>query len=257
MESLIRSVRAHYDKRQLPTVFPALAEKGAHIRPAQFTLIASGPGRGKSLLALNLLLRSGCRTLYISPDQSMTDTFIRAGANLSGDTLDDVELALDAGAQGFYEDLVAHEVEPRTRFIWEPPTLQEITYELEAFGLAFGNYPELVIVDNLSDIYAADDEWQSLRLTSDYLKAIAHKLGPAVVGLHHLDGDYDDGLEPPPITAVRGKITKKPEQVWTLSGSALGTRLHIHIVKNRSGPASPSGNLIAELNVNYERAEII
>jgi KaiC/GvpD/RAD55 family RecA-like ATPase len=258
VESLTKSLRARkHIGKPIPTVFPKLAAQGADIRRGNLLLIASGPNRGKTLLAMILAIKSGLRVLYVAPDSDEHDLSVRAGAILTGDQLSDVDAAFESGENDVYLDFLAAFVENRIRFVWESPlTLEELGEEIDAYGMTYGSYPELIIIDNLSDIYAHDDEGQSLRLASEWLKTSAQETGAAVIALHHLDGVYDDGVESPPLTALRHKIGKKPNQVWTLWGSALSNVLRVNIVKNKGGPSSPAGNMTVELKVDYSKAEI-
>jgi replicative DNA helicase len=259
LEDLLRSSRARKDLgKPLPNQFQKLVEATAIYRRGQFVLIASGPNRGKSLLALNIAVRSGLRTLYISPDMSSSDTVRRISALLTGDTLEEVGQAFELGEEGHYEEVISYNLNNKMRFVWDTSlTLNEFNEEIEAFGIAYGDYPELVIVDNIRDLYAAEDKFQSWNVIEQHLKAVALSTGALVIGLHHLLGMYADGTESPPLNGVEGQITKKPDQVWTLWGSSLGKSLKVNIVKNRGGKASPAGNLTVELQVDYDRAEII
>lgn len=189
---------------------------------------------------------------------STGDTVSRIAALLTGDTMEEIEEAYKLGDEGYYEEVISYNLRNKMRFVWDTSlTLDEFGNEIEAFGIAYGDFPELIIVDNVRDLYAGQDKFQAWAQIEQYLKSVALSTGALVVGLHHLTGHYADGVESPPLGGVEGQITKKPDMVWTLWGSSLGRVLKVNIVKNRGGKASPAGNLTVELSVDYDRAEIL
>ncbi len=259
MEDLLRSFRARKNLgKPIPFQFSALENEGALLRFGTFVMFAAGPNRGKSLLACNLAVRSGLNTLYISPDMSRGVAMRRFASILSGDTLEQVGVAIDEDETGDYEEVISYSLNNKIRFVWDSLlTLDDYNAEIDAFAIAYGSWPELIIVDNIRNVYADDDKFQSWNVIEQHLKGSALQTGALVIGLHHLTGMYSDGTESPPLNAVEGQITKSPNMILTLWGSALSGQMKVNIVKNTDGPASASGNLTVALQVDYERAEIL
>lgn len=255
MEDLLRSFRARKNLgTPLPTVFEPLAEKGAHFNRGTYTLVGGAPGRGKSLFAMNLAVDSGVYVLYISPDMNESDTTLRMAAKVSGDSMYDVKQARVNDEFGFYEDIVRNTIGSRLRFTWNAPTLVDIDEEMEAFGMVYGSYPDLLIVDNIKNVYAAPEAQANLTITSDHLKRLSHDKGPATVALHHFTGEYAQGDKAPNMNAIMYQIHHDPEMILGLWGH--DSTMIASILKNRDGHADPTGGYGARLTVDFERAEI-
>ncbi len=259
MEDLLRSHRARKNLgKPIPYQFPALEREEAILRFGTFVMFAAGPNRGKSLLALNLAVRAGLLTLYISPDMASGEAAKRIAALLTGQTLHEVSQAFEGDDIGDYEEIISYSLNNKMRFVWDSSlTLDEYNSEVNAFAIAYGSWPELIIVDNMRDLFADEDKFQSWQVIEQHLKGSALSTGALVIGLHHLTGMYADGVESPPITAIEGQISKKANMVLTLWGSALSGTMKANIVKNKDGPSSPAGNLTATLQVDYAKGEVL
>lgn len=138
-------------------------------------------------------------------------------------------------------------------------TLDDLDDELMAYAMTYGDWPEVIVIDNLSNVVQDDLEgYHALEATCDYLHELARKTGAAVIALHHVTGAYDDGTEPVPLSGLRGKVSKVPEMVLTLSveGNTWETgerRLIVSIVKNRGGKGDASGSLKVALRCDLDR----
>lgn len=239
----------------LPTVFPSLEHAGCRIRRGQITLIAAAPNVGKSVFALRLSLELALKHkvpgLYVSADTDPMTMWQRSAASAIGHSMADVE----KGDPAYYD---AKLNDARSlRWVFDPnPTLDDIDNEVLAFAHVYGEYPHVIIVDNLSNIFSGDfDGTVGLDKTLDFLHALARQTGAAVIVLHHLTSAYDDGREVPPLSALRGKVSKTPEVVLTLwtAGDAINPLMGVAIVKNRNGARDALGNVRVMLQFDPER----
>ena len=241
----------------LPPVFQGWVEKGADIRRGQLTMLASGPGGGKSALALTLAYRARVPTLYIAPDSDAYTSFTRLAAMMSGDTTADVENAVRTGTNlAHYESLVGETNEYIRWDFRENPHVDDIVESVESFAHLFGQYPSLVVFDNLGDVYSDDEnESQGLKKNLHTLKMLAGESNAAVLVLHHLTGEYESGDVPPPLSALAGKVSKPQSLVITLFRARYGD-VGTCIVKNRFGEADPRGNARVYLEADLARMRI-
>lgn len=246
----------------LPTVFKALGSQGVHFRQGQFALVAAAPGVGKSLLVLTLAIRCGLPTLYFSADTDQATMMIRAAAMISGWTTDDVEKALDAGYTEHLDVLLSRWAHIQFDFK-SSPSATDMEEELKAFRQVYGDWPQLIVMDNITnfDNESGSDGFQNLEATCDFLHDMARETGACMVGLHHVTGDYDDGQKPPSLSSLRGKVSKVPELVLALhrvGGDSMegGRVMAVSPVKNRTGRSDPSGGWYMNLNVDLERMAI-
>lgn len=87
-------------------------------------------------------------------------------------------------------------------------------------------------------------------------QTMASKTKAAVVVLHHATGPYEDGATVIPLSGVSGKVGKFPSAVFTLCRPS-ENQVFCSAVKNRFGPADPSGhNVRAVLRVDYSRMQV-
>ena len=183
----------------LPTVFPGLEMYGASIRRGQLTLICAASGVGKSsivtYMAMNMESPDGkVPTVYFSADSDVTTFGIRAGtmATVGLSTRDAERLILDRDPD------VLGEIEEATNNIWvcfdSSPSCQDIQDEIEAYAMVTGEYPHLIVVDNLMDVPTGGMEERSGQdAVLDFLKQLASRTQSAMVVLCHAVGEYADG----------------------------------------------------------------
>lgn len=266
MLTLVRAQQASGSAGEpLPTVFNTLASNTVHIRQSQLTLIAAAPGVGKSLVSLTLALQAGVPTLYMSADSDEFVMFTRAAAMLTGWTTQEVESAMndDSTVEGRRTIIAAMNAAQHIRWNFDPdPTYADLERELEAFAGVYGEFPKLVVVDNLANLYNPDGEGGGVKETCQYLKVVARMTGAAVVALHHVTGGYDDGNIAVPLSGLIEKISKIPEVVLTLdrdpSRQLTDGRqfMNVRPVKNRGGKADPSGGWALSLNAYMDRMKL-
>lgn len=228
----------------LPTVFNTLATEGVHFRRGQFTLVAAAPGVGKSAFALTLALKAAAPGFYFSADTDPLTTYLRSGAMLTGWKTGDIENAVEhhntATVDAYLERL------NHIRFDFAGCiTVDAIEDQLQAFVMAYGEWPHAIFVDNLSnlDMPESPEGYLALEAACDYLHQLGRQTSAAITALHHVTGAYDDGVTPVPMSGLRGKVSKVPETILTLyrTGSGDSGQLHVCPVKNRTGKADPSG----------------
>lgn len=237
----------------IPTVFERLTALGAEFRYGQFHMIAAGPGTGKSVLALLLALQAEIETLYFSMDSDAGTQYSRAVSMITGEEHSRVQSAVAQG-QTVHYDMALNRAR-HIRFVFESnPSLDEVNEHVMAYGYAFGQWPRLIIVDNISDLFTDKEETQGLIEAAEWLKALAAKTGACIVALHHLTGEYDSGDIVAPLSALRGKISKKPVLIITLNRLPDNPMmLNAAIVKNRGGIANARGNYSAWLPMDLSR----
>jgi len=129
------------------------------------------------------------------------------------------------------------------------PTLDQIETSMRSYEEVYGDFPALVVIDNVTNVRTGgdndEDPFSGLESLMDYLHDMARSTAACVVGLHHVTGPFNDADKPIPLSGVKGQIARVPEMVLTLhkeSDDFGPTLLNISTVKNRGGKADPSGN---------------
>jgi KaiC/GvpD/RAD55 family RecA-like ATPase len=162
----------HLDEPQLlPDLFPSLKKEGIRFRRGQVTMIAGQPNSGKSLLALFYGIKAEVPTLYVSADTDAYTTSIRAAAVITGHMANTIEESFKNDGQEFYTKELASL--KHMEFSFDPsPTLDDVDLMVKAYGEKYGEWPHLIIVDNLMNVSALhDNEWTGMR---DIMKACHH-----------------------------------------------------------------------------------
>lgn len=226
---------------------------GVEFRYAQLHMIAAGPGTGKSVMALKLALEAGIPTLYFSMDSDAGTQYTRAASMITGEEHSRVQDAVARGQTAKYDAALSKA--RHIRFVFDSnPSIDEMNEHLLAYGYAFGHWPCLIIVDNISDIFTEAEETAGLIEAAEWLKALAAKTGACIVALHHLTGEYDSGDTVAPLSALRGKISKKPVLILTLNRVPENPMvLNVAVVKNRGGIANARGDYSCWLGMDLSR----
>lgn len=252
----------------LPSVFPSLEKNGAKFRRSQLSLIAAAPGGGKSAIATYIATRIAywddefmqevpVPTLYWSADSDKKTLGTRITASVTKHTVDEAEKLLDINDQETWDTLAANT--DHIWFAWDRgPSLDDIEAEVEAFAMVHGEWPHLIIIDNLKNVWIEEsgDGGEHIRYDRvlDYLHELAGITGAHIMILHHVVGTYENGDTPIPLGGILGKVTKPFRLILTLHKSWDGT-LGICIVKNSNGPMDAGGKLMVKIPYDLERMQ--
>ena len=243
-QSLYRSLNeAAGGGEALRMPLPGLDMEGVRFRKGQVTIIGAAPGGGKTALMLNIahLLRE-YTILYLSPDSDVTSVGARMVATMKGVAARKIFSDFDSGARA--EHMETTKELKHIQFSFQPQlTFEDISEELEAYQYIFGHFPDMIVLDNIRDVYpdeTSEGEHNRHGATVDFFHKLARDSGSACVLLHHLRGEYEDSTVPPPLSALLGKISKQASLVLN-AFSPDDQSLGVVIAKNRNGKASPSG----------------
>jgi replicative DNA helicase len=242
----------------LPTVFQRLEANTIHIRRGQLTLIAAAPGVGKSLMSLKVALGAKVPAYYFSADTDAFTMYLRCAASELGWRMEDIENQVKSGNTK-HIDTTLNAATSHIRWSFDSsPAYEDIEQELEAFALTYGEWPALIVVDNLRNVFAPDGNTDTDGVCQ-WLKEIASMTGAAVIGLHHVTGSYNNGDVPIPLGGLLGQVGKIPETILTLHrvGSDIaGWTMRVCPVKNRTGKADASGGWVLDLPYEPERMRL-
>lgn len=228
----------------LPGGHPRLDQIGVKFRRGQMSLIAGAPGGGKSALATHLLTKMryddgrGVPTVYFSADADRMTVAKSIFAGLAGMSQDQAE-----------EKLVDHSPEielldAAMDHVWwsfdAMPSLRDIEEEIDAFAYVYGEYPHLVVVDNLIDVAESGEDLAHLSDVQIRLKELARFTGCHMMVLHHVTKEFTNGTTPIPRSGLMYGVDKKAELILTIYQVQPGL-MGIRVVKNRTGEADTKG----------------
>ena len=242
----------------LPEVWENLAESGTQFRRGQLALVAAGPGTGKSAFVLNYALKAGVSCMYFSADSDAFVQLARSLAILGGLDMASAETMIRSEETERIAEIIGDEP---IRFSYNSsPTLQHIENQLLAYNELYGDFPELIVVDNALDVAIDTDEEQaqSLDALMAWLHDTARVTEACVIVLHHVTGPFNNSNIPIPLSGVKGQIGRVPELILTLHKQSEGGNevLCVSTVKNRGQRADASGNTFSELSFDGFRMSI-
>ncbi|MFK0231232.1 AAA family ATPase [Streptomyces sp. NPDC090303] len=263
--SLAQSVLAKGEAGEpLPSPFKGLTRHEVEFRRGEFSLVAAGPGTGKSIFALNLALFGNIPVLYFSADSNAATQLTRSTAIIMDDDIRDVKRKL-------LRDEFDEYMSPLSKRWWirfdydARPGLWDVELKLRAYFETFGIFPHLIVVDNITNVSgdspAGDASEYALGLESmcEYMADMARQTGAHVLALHHVTGEHSDGLTPIPLSGVKGKIGRVPNLILTLHKEVDGmdcTIINVSDVKNREGFADPSGQTFSSYEFNSKNMRL-
>lgn len=248
----------------LPDPWPALANSRFEVQflPAQFMMIAGPSGAGKSFMALDAALKMNVPTLYLSCDSDEMTVVVRAAAAVTKHSQRDVRETYKRGLfKEVYGDALRNSV---IRLSFDPsnPTLQDIAHILEAEYEINGEYPRLIILDNVMNLEGdggnAGNEWAFLRKATKDLHWIARKTKACLVGLHHTsepDPKWSKDIPlAPSKSSIKGNITEMAPVILTVAHDA--GEMWVAVVKNRFGQQDPNAKDPIRFIADLSRAQI-
>lgn len=231
----------------LPVVFKGLGDVGALFRRGQTSLVCAASGGGKSMLAMYLALFQDYSdgegyyvpAMYFSADSDESTFGDRATAAIVGKdtyTVHDLLKNDDIATWKAQEEATSH--------IWmnfnPSPDMEYIYNEVEAYCYATGDFPHLIVVDNIMDVNAGGNGsgmgMDNLYNAMEGFHTLSRETGAHVMALHHATGPFVNGDIPIPKDGIMGKIDKKPRLILTLYKVADGI-MGVCVVKNSNGPA--------------------
>ncbi len=230
----------------LPIDIPQVQTAGLKIRRGQQLMIAAPPNGGKTLLGQYLAIRwaryYNLKVMYFSADTDERTMAYRALSNMLNQRQVESERQIEAEEQAAF-DLLQELHNIRWSFVTDLTT-EHIEQEVEAFADLFGDYPDVVIVDNVMNVMVegkGDDEWGSMRECMKFLHFLSRQINCATLALHHIrEEDRLNPLYPAARRFITGKIAQVPEQIWSLSYDPNSSELRLAAVKNRNGKSDPN-----------------
>ena len=236
----------------LPVRNSEFARNGVSLRAGQFSLWAAAPGVGKSLIATNLAVRTPIPALVFTADSDEWTVRTRVCSILTGQKLYDIEKQLDQEAwANYYADALRNADHVDWCFRTDLD-LEFIAHRLLAYAEMRGDYPALMIVDNLGNAVGdLNNEGPELREICRELQAMARTSRMHVMGLHHVKGAKEDGTKEIGQGDLLWNLAKIPEQVFGLSRGPEGV-LTVTVPKNRGGKSG----IRMQLPIDYATATI-
>lgn len=214
-------------------------------------MFAGAPGAGKTTAALIMAIRTGVPTLYFSADSDEITMAARAASVVSGHRYQNVRASQ---IHGLYGDLYGEKINDLPiRFVFDPsePSMNDIGHAITAWVELWGEYPQLIVIDNLWNMSNdTGDEWSGMRQIVKSLHWLARKTKACVWLLHHTSEQNPEWISSaPPRGAIQGKLAQLPEVILTMASNE--GYLWVAIVKNRHGKSDPHARSPLQMIVDF------
>jgi len=234
------------------TVFEKLR---LYLRQGQFTILGSAPSVGKSIFARNLVVNAGVNSLFFSADSDEYTVKVSVAAALTKKPLAEVEGEMEEGRfDDYYQSVLSRADHVQWSFRADI-NIDLITDYIAAYSEPYGDYPKLVVIDNLGDMTTASgtEKYAELSEICRELRSIARNTHSHILGLAHLTGEYEDGMKPVTLKALEGKLGKIPENVLGLNWSDTSQqRVDLTVPKARG----TKRGMTVPIQLDYSRALI-
>jgi hypothetical protein len=198
-------------------------------------MLAGMPAAMKSTFALNLVHKMGVPCLYFSADSDAATQLSRLAASILQEEHRSIRKALDGPGQGYYRSALE---ETKVQFAFDSqPDAYDIENEISAWVELYDEYPEIIVIDNLRNIFVGEssNEHGGYKMIQQKLIDIARETGACVITMHHMkEGGGRKATDPSPRSAVDGMVNQLPNQIISVARD--GDEFRGCVVKDREAP---------------------
>lgn len=228
---------------------------GREIYRGELVMLAGRPGSLKSFTALAFANATGLDTLYISADSDSATQTSRLAANITGHQHKDIrqQMAASPEAEAYYTSALQTS---KVMFAFDSnPEYFDIEDEVDACVELYDRYPDIIIADNLRNIYTgSDSEYAGYAIIMQKMLDLTRETGSTVIVLHHMleSGKDNVSTKPAPVSGLDGKVSKLPELI--LSIALEDDMSKIATVKDRHTKAHPEADQWVTVRADPGRA---
>lgn len=225
------------------------------LRQGQFTLLASAPSVGKSVVARNVVVNTrDIRSLYFSADSDEYTVKTTVMGMLTGEAMAEIEKKLTSDAWEHYYQQQLHSAD-HVDWCFSPEiNLDFIANRMKAHTEMYGEFPKLAVVDNIGDMVTeGEEEYAELRSICRELRKMARYTDAHIIGLVHVKGAFEDGQKAVTMGSLLGNLAKTPENVLGLNWTdPTCSRVQMIVAKARGAKRGA----VIPLDLNYDNATV-
>lgn len=214
-------------------------ETGAEFYKGSVVMIAGMPAAFKSMFTLDIVRSMEVSCLYVSADSDAATQISRLAAQLTGWRHQDIRVQMDEDPEkaDYYADVLR---QSKVQFSFDSnPDVWDIENEINAWVELYDEYPEVIVVDNLRNVFSgADNEHTGYKTIQQKLIDISRETGSCIITMHHMsEAGGRKSTDPAPRSAIDGKVSQLPDMI--LSVAREDDQFRMVAVKNRHNPDHP------------------
>lgn len=237
----------------MPSTWPFL---GRQVRPlgGQVVQVLAAPGIGKTAFLTYWALAAGVKTLYMASDTDMRLFTEQLGSYATGESRESVRKMLENGS---IAEVAAAVTQAAPDLFIDPnagPSLQQIDERIVALTEYWGETPQFVVLDTISDVQRSGGDdysaWRGLWLD---LRKMSRYYDTTIVFAHHVKGSTAgrNGDRAPELSDGKFAAHEFCEIVLGLH-RPVDSQLVVSVLKNRGGMSG----IKFPMAVDYSRMEI-
>jgi hypothetical protein len=211
---------------------------GNEFHKGTVVMIAGMPAAMKSTFVLNLMHRMGVGCLYFSADSDAATQLSRLGGSILQEEHRNIRKNLDGPGQSYYSSALE---DTKVQFVFDSqPDAYDIEAEIDAWVELYDEYPEVIVIDNLRNIFVGDasNEHGGYKMIQQKLIDISRDTGACVITMHHMkEGGGRKATDPAARSAVDGMVNQLPNQIISVARD--GDEFRMCVVKDREAPDHP------------------
>lgn len=219
----------------------------------QVIQVMAAPAVGKTAFCLYWSLAAGVKTLYLASDTDMRLFSEQMAAWATGDSREEVRARLEGGEIGAVSAAVSQAAPDLFVDPLAGPELAQVEERIVALTEYWGETPQLVVLDTISDIRRGGDDYSAWRGLWLDLRAMSRHYDTTIMFAHHLKGNSQgrDGDRAPQLSDGKYGSHEFCEIVLGLH-KPTATKLIVSVLKNRGGRSGVQFPLTAD----YSRLEL-
>lgn len=220
------------------------------LRTKELVMMAGAPGGGKSTVAVNMAIQMEVPLLYLAQDSPASVLSRMVAIATQQETRKTFRAIADSDQRVVVAERMA-DVRPTLVFERGAQTLEDIKERVEALHEWLGEYPPIVVIDNLIDMIIpgathGDNTFYTTALP--YLKQMANEYNLTVIALHHVtrgggrDNPHGRGRAGIALNDLLFAGEREARHVWGVYNDG-NDHVFLQILKQQDGPADPDGGM--------------
>lgn len=213
--------------------------EGQEIYQGSVVMVAGMPAAFKSMFTLDMVRQMHVPTLYLSADSDPATQVSRLAAMETGVNHASIrdQMGKDQGQAARFRAALEDSL---IQFSFDSnPDAYDMETEVSAWVELYDEYPRVIIVDNLRNVFTGQDsEHSGYKMVQQMLIDLARETGACIITMHHMsESGGRKSTDPAPRSAIDGKVSQLPDLILSVAREA--DQFRLVSIKNRHAVDHP------------------